>query len=168
MKLKSCWLFFNVIIFSTYINAAAQTYNFELPSKVQITIVEAPYNKRPASACPSFKAKMENDDFMPKTYVKSIRAIYKGETINFDVTCMVDAWNGRPLQHDGLIRYFGGWCQVQEKKPYCGFRGIFSDASESFVAEWYANGNVAKRTVFTSSSDVIRLFMQNIEPPEYE
>ena len=156
------------LAFSTGSFAADQTYNFALPSKVKITIVEAAYEKRPASACPGSNSEQKAGGHRPKTYVKSISALFQGQTIRFDVTCMTDAWNGRPLQHEGVVRYFGGWCDLYDKKPYCAFRGVFSDGGESFAAEWYANGTVAKRTVFSGSSDVIDLFMKNIDPPKYE
>ena len=168
MKHKLLWLLLSgSLAFSTGSFAADQTYNFVLPSKVKITIVEAPYEKRPASACPGSNSEPKAGDYRPKTYVKSISALFQGQTIRFDVTCMTDAWNGRPLQHEGVVRYFGGWCDLYDKKPYCAFRGVFSDGGESFVAEWYANGNVAKRTVFSRSSDVINLFMKNVDPPKY-
>lgn len=149
-------------------SAADQVYKFELPSKVKITIVEAPYAERPASSCPGAGAAQTADNYQPKTYVKSMRAFFQGQTIRFDVSCMTDAWNGRPLRRERGVRYFGGWCKLFDKRPYCGFRGVFADGGESFAAEWYANGSVAKRTVFSGSSDVIELFMKNIDPPEYE
>lgn len=169
MKHQGLRLFFCCLVaHSSIASAADQTYNFELPSKIKITIVEAPYAERPASACPGAGAAQRADSYRPKTYVKSTRAFFQGQTIRFDVTCMTDAWNGRPLRHEGVVRYFGGWCKLYDKKPYCGFRGIFADGCESFAAEWYANGNVAKRTVLSGSSDIIDLFMKNIDPPEYE
>jgi hypothetical protein len=155
------------LIFSAGCFASDQEYTFVLPSKVKVTIVEAPFEKRPASFCPGYRHIPQIGDYRPKTYVKSITALFRGHKIRFDVTCMYDAWNGRTLEHKGVIRYFGGWCQLHGNKPYCAFRGIFSDASERFVAEWHANGLKAKRTVFTSSSDIFELFNKNIDPPDY-
>ena len=115
MKRKLLWLLL-LLAFSTGSFAADQTYNFVLPAKVKITIVEAPYEKRPASACPGSNSEPKAVDYRPKTYVKSISALFQGQTIRFDVTCMTDAWNGRPLQHEGAVRYFGGWCDLYDKK----------------------------------------------------
>ena len=168
MKHRFLLLFnFYLLVHSTSSFSADETYRFELPSKVSITIVEAPYKEMPASACPSLNVDRNASDYQPKSYVKSMLAQFQGQTVRFDVTCMIDAWNGRPLQNKGQMRSFGGWCEIKDRKPYCAFRGIFSDGSESYVAEWFANGSVAKRTAFTSSSDVIDLFMKNIDPPRY-
>jgi hypothetical protein len=78
---------------------------------------------------------------------------------------MYNAWGSRPLEFIGSVRYFGGKC-VDAKN--CSFRGLFSDAGGSFVAEWRVINGVSTRTVLTDSSDVVSLFMKNIDPPEYE
>lgn len=148
--------------------AADHTYEFTLPSKVDIRIVESSFGERPRTACPDLANAAKDRDYKPKTYVKSIQARYQGQTIRFDVTCMTDAWNGRPLQHANGPRYFGGWCEIlRSGVPQCAFRGVFADGSEAFVAEWWAFGSKAKRTVLSSSSDLMDLFLLKIDPPRY-
>ena len=148
--------------------AADQTYEFTLPSKVEIRIIESSFGERPRSACPGSAIAAKDGAYKPKTYVKSIQASYQGHAILFDVTCMTDAWNGRPLQHANGPRYFGGWCEIlQTRVPQCAFRGVFADGSEAFVAEWWSSGSKARRTVFSSSSDLVDLFLLKIDPPRY-
>jgi hypothetical protein len=78
---------------------------------------------------------------------------------------MYDAWGARPLEHPGAVRYFGGKCIDSAN---CQFRGLFSDAAGSFVAEWRVVNGISVRTVLTSSDDVVSLFMKKIDPPEYD
>jgi hypothetical protein len=78
---------------------------------------------------------------------------------------MYNAWGVRDLVEKGGIRYFGGMCVDINN---CQFRGLFSDAAGSFVAEWKVVGGESIRTVLTNSSDVIDLFLKHIDPPEYE
>jgi hypothetical protein len=108
------------------------------------------------------------EDYQPRTYVKSITGQYKGKSFTLDSTCMTDAWNGRPLEVKGAVRYFGGQCTIEHGTLFCSLRGLFSDGGESFVAEWSVTGTSGIRTVMSSSSDIIDLFMKNIDPPEYE
>lgn len=75
---------------------------------------------------------------------------------------MYDAWGNRPLEVKGAIRYFGGRCSDVKN---CEFRGIFSDGVGTFVAEWRVVDGVPIRDVLTDSSDIIDLFMHNIDPP---
>ncbi len=145
--------------------AADQIYRFTLPAKVQITVIEAPFGQRSSAACPGLRAPLGSGDHHPKTYVKSIKALFEGHVIDLDVSCMTDAWNGRPLQQ-GAIRYFGGWCDILKGKPQCAFRGVFADGSEAFVSEWVSSGNKGRRTVISSSSDLMDLFLKNIDPPK--
>ena len=78
---------------------------------------------------------------------------------------MYDAWGARPLEQEGVIRYFGGKCFDKEN---CQLRGVFSDGAGSFVAEWRIVNGHAARTVLTTSSDVVNLFKQHIDPPSFE
>lgn len=147
--------------------AAEAVYSFVLPSGVAIRIIEGPFSGRPDSFCPSMKRNISADAYRPMTYVKSIQATYEGRIVDFEVDCMTDAWNGRPLSHGSDLRYFGGWCEVKRKVIQCAFRGIFSDGSEGYVTEWTASGNRAKRTVFSSASDLTEFFFKNIDPPRF-
>ena len=102
---------------------------------------------------------------LPRTYLKSISVSYRNKSYSLDASDMYDAWNGRPLEYKGTVRYFGGKCFSTKD---CQFRGLFSDGASSFVAEWRVVNGKPIRTVLTSSGDVVNLFMKNIDPPEYE
>jgi len=78
---------------------------------------------------------------------------------------MYNTWGNWPLEVKGKIRYFGGKCF---NKSNCQFRGLFSDGAGSFVAEWKIVNGVSIRTVPTDSVDVIHLFINHIDPPEFE
>jgi hypothetical protein len=154
---------------------AEQNIAFELPSGVRVEIVEATFNKAlfkvsecgvHAPACLiNGHVPFGNDFTLPKTYTKSITVSYQGQSYSLDVSDMYDAWGTRPLEYKGGIRYFGGKCFDAKS---CQFRGVFSDGAGTFVAEWRIVGGVSIRTVLTYSNDVVRLFMQHIDPPEFD
>ena len=148
---------------------------FTLPSGVKVHILEAPFKSTEwrvdgcslaATACRINGHLPFGAAFgMPRTYVKRITVEYRGRTHTLDATDMYNAWGSRPLEHKGTVRYFGGKCFDAHN---CQFRGLFSDAAGSFVAEWRIVGDQATRTVLTDSNDVVHLFIANIDPPEYE
>jgi hypothetical protein len=146
---------------------------FTLPSGVAITIVEAPFSEAhyPVSCSKDRRPCLINGRVpfgaieAPTTYVKRITATFEKRTFVLDSTDMYDAWGNRPLEQTGVIRYFGGRCYDRES---CTFRGIFSDGAGTFVAEWVVVNGRAYRSVVTDSGDVVSLFMENIDPPEYD
>ncbi|MDQ7074668.1 MAG: hypothetical protein Q9O24_05830 [Gammaproteobacteria bacterium] len=160
--------------FSTF--ALAETVsNFILPSGVGVEIVEVDFqrNNFTVTGCLSGNdACLINGripygvgfDF-PKTYVEKITVSFKDCSYGLNVTDMYNAWGDRQLEYPGVIRYFGGKCFDNKN---CKFRGVFSDASVSFVVEWFVVNGVETRTVMTSSSDVVNLFKKNIDPPEFD
>lgn len=147
---------------------------FTLPSKVNVRIIEAPFEKKlfKISGCTeTSETCLINGHIpaglpfgLPTTFVKSISISYKNQSYLLDVSDMYNAWNGRPLEHKGIIRYFGGKCFDTKN---CQFRGVFSDAAGSFVAEWQIVDGVSTRTVLSDSDDIVHLFMKNIDPPEF-
>ena len=144
------------------------TASLTLPSGVEITIVEAPVTGSYHPNCRRNGRPVQFEDYKPRTYVKKITGKYLGQTFTLDSSCMSDAWNGRPLEVPGVIRYFGGSCRILSDGLYCALRGIFADGAESFGAEWYLNKGRSIRTVLSGSKDVISLFQSQIDPPEYE
>ena len=165
-------------LFSTS-TLADTTSTFTLPSDVDVTIVESVFDEEmfKVEMCPSsgwasgFICRINGRlpygmaFGFPKTYVKSITISYQDTSYALDVTDMYNAWGDRPLQYPGGVPYFGGKCF---DKKHCQFRGLFSDAAGTFVAEWWIVDAVAIRTVLTGSRDVVRLFGENIEPLEYD
>lgn len=153
--------------------AFAGNVAFMLPSGVHVEIVEAPFVKTrfTVSGCDNNDegclinghVPFGSDSRLPKTYVKSITVFYQGKSYSLDASNMYDAWGDRPLEMKG-VRYFGGRCFDTSN---CQFRGLFSDAAGSFVAEWMVVNGVPVRTVLTNSSDVVNLFIQHIDPPEF-
>lgn len=148
---------------------------FTLPSGVNVKITEAPFQRKlfkvhgcteQSTTClvnghPPFGSAFA----MPKTYVKSILISYHAQSYSLNVSEMYDAWGGRPLEYKGIIRYFGGKCSNTKN---CQFRGLFSDAAGSYVAEWQIVNGLPSRTVLTDSNDIVHLFMQHIDPPEFD
>jgi hypothetical protein len=164
----------SLTLFATVAMATDKTSSFTLPSGVKVTIIEAPFQKTSfkIEGCSDKDSMCRiNDDLpyssalgLPKTYVKSITVSYKGQSYSLDASDMYDAWGKRPLEYPGSIRYFGGQC-IDDK--HCQFRGLFSDGSSSFCAEWVVGDGISKRTVLTGSTDVMDLFRKNIDPPGY-
>jgi hypothetical protein len=163
-----------VALSSPAIAADESVASFTLPSGVAIRIIEAPFDgsKHRLKGCTGpdgclidGRIPFGSDGGLPKSYVKSITASFKGQHHTLDASQMYNAWGGRPLEVKGTIRYFGGKCQDSMN---CSLRGLFSDASGSFVAEWQVVSGVSQRTIITSSSDVMNEFRKNIDPPVFE
>lgn len=154
---------------------ADTTAAFTLPSGVAVRIVEAPFkaSRFKVQGCSgqdsgcriNGRIPIGTAFGLPKTYVKSITVSFKGRSYPLDASDMYNGWGGRPLEVPGVVRYFGGKCFDAKD---CQFRGLFSDAAGAFVAEWRIVNGVSIRTVLTDSDDVVNLFMQNIDPPEFE
>jgi hypothetical protein len=148
---------------------------FTLPSGVKVEIVEAPFEKGhfKVEGCAEQGGKCRINGRvpfgtvfgLPKTYVKRISVSFQGRSYSLNSQDMYDAWGHRPLEYKGVVRYFGGKCYDSEN---CQFRGLFSDAAGSFVAEWRIVNGESIRTVLTDSDDITNLFMKNIDPPAFE
>lgn len=154
---------------------AEKISTFTLPSEAKVEIVESAFQKEnfDIDGCsPESSFCLIDGDIpygvvsgLPKTYVKEITVSFQGAYYALDVTGMYNAWGGRPLEHAGVVRYFGGACFDSKN---CRFRGLFSDAAASFVAEWLIMDGISRRTVLTNSNDVVNLFMKNIDPPVFD
>lgn len=154
---------------------AGQVAKFDLPSGIHVQIVENAFKRDHfrLSGCGSTdsgclingRIPFGSYSDVPATYVESITVSYQGHSYSLDGSDMYDAWGKRTLEHKGVIRYFGGQCADAKN---CGFRGLFSDGASSFVAEWRIANGVATRTVLTDSSDVVQLFMKQIDPPDFD
>jgi hypothetical protein len=169
-------IFFSLLPASFITDASANSLvNFTLPSGVAVEIDERTFVKS------QFKVEGCNGqepiclingnipfgvDFdLPKTYVKNIKVSFQGKTYSLSSVGMYNAWGTRPLEIRGAVRHFGGKCFDSKN---CQFRGLFSDAAGSFVAEWRVVNGVSARTVLTNSNDVVNLFIKHIDPPEFE
>lgn len=154
---------------------AESVSSFTLPSSVNVTIIEAVFDKKNADIeyCSSGGSicringgiPFGVDANIPENYVKKITVVFQDRSYVLDATGMYNAWGGRPLEYPGIIRYFGGRCFDELN---CHFRGVFSDAAGSFAAEWIVVEGFSFRTVLTGSRDVVSAFLKNIDLPEYE
>jgi hypothetical protein len=148
---------------------------FTLPSGVHVQITEEKFqrNQFKIVGCKNVdKSCLINGhipfgimDSLPSTYLKAITVSYLGHSYSLDVANMYDAWDVRPLEFKGSVRYFGGSCSDNQN---CRFRGLFSDGAATFVAEWCVVNGSSTRTVLTDSSDVVDLFMRHIDPPDLD
>lgn len=148
---------------------------FTLPSGVEVTLLEAPFRAgqfRVSGCKDEGPACLINGHIpfgrtanLPRTYVSSLTISFGGRTYALNASDMYDAWGERPLEYPGKVRYFGGRC---EDARNCQVRGLFSDASGTFVGEWRVVDGVPIRTVLTDSNDVVSLFMTHIDPPAFE
>jgi hypothetical protein len=168
----------HIILFGIMVSSVAYAESqavFKLPSGVDVKIIEDNFSSS------DFKIEgcTDTDSYclingklpygtafgLPKTYLKSISISYKGCSYELNTSDMYNAWGARPLKYKDVIRYFGGNCY---DKDNCQFRGIFSDAAGSYVAEWEIINGKSYRTVLTNSGDIMDLFLKNIDPPTYE
>jgi len=149
---------------------------FALPSGIQVKIVEAPFSRAVFKVEPCkngeisicrINGKLPHgvDGSEPKTYLKELTVSYKGKSYKLETSGMFNAWGARPLQHPGSVRYFGGFCYDENT---CVVRGLFADGAASYVAEWAIVDGVPERRIITESSDVVHLFIKNIDPPRFE
>jgi hypothetical protein len=148
--------------------------SFTLPSGVTVKIAEAIFDKSifKLSGCTDTSpgcvinghVPMGVAGSSPKTYVKKILISYQNRSYSLDVSDMYDAWGQRPLEREGVVRYFGGKCFDSKN---CQFRGLLSDGAASFVAEWRVVDGLPVRTVLSSSDDIVHLFTKHIDPPEF-
>jgi hypothetical protein len=162
-----------LLILSSSVYADSEA-TFTLPSGVSVKITEADFDAKlfkiagctdTAGFCLINGRVPSGVAFgLPKTYLKRVSVSYQGHTYSLDASDMYDAWGGRTLEQKGTIRYFGGKCYDQKN---CQFRGLFSDAVGSFVAEWRIVNGLAIRTVLSGSDDIVQLFAQHIDPPEF-
>lgn len=162
------------LTFATCANANS-TSTFTIPSGIEVKIVEATFKKS------LFKIEGCSDKDLvcringhipfgtsfglPKTYLKKLSITFNGKSYLLDVSNMYNAWGSRPLEYPGKIRYFGGKCSDVNN---CQLRGLFSDGAGSFVAEWLIVNGRQVRTVLTDSDDIVNLFMDHIDPPEFD
>jgi hypothetical protein len=148
--------------------------DFKLPSGVNVTIVEGAFDAKQfqIDGCSDKDNKCTINGRipagvafgLPSTFVKSIVVSSNGKKYLLDSSGMYNAWGGRPLKVKGVVRYFGGKCIDALN---CRFRGLFSDAAGTYVAEWSIVGGVSTRTVLTDSDDIVGLFMKHIDPPGF-
>ena len=167
MKSMVTFIIICILVISTkvYAENTENTAEFTLPSGVDVKVVEGKFVKKlfkVAGCTVDGDVCLINNRIpfgvsfgLPKTYVKSISVSYKGKLHFLDVREMYNAWGTRPLQVKGTIRYFGGKCSDSTN---CEFRGVFSDASGTYVAEWRIVEGRQIRTVLTDSKDVVELF----------
>lgn len=171
-------VYWTIILCFLLFSSAARadtTSAFMLPSGVKVKVIEATFKKslfkiegcaKGDSACRINGHVPFGTSFdLPKTYLKEISILFEGQLHLLDVSNMYNAWGSRPLEYPGKIRYFGGKCSDINN---CQFRGLFSDASGSFVAEWRIVGGKSVRTLLTDSNDIVDLFIKHIDPPEFE
>ncbi|HEY5998127.1 MAG TPA: hypothetical protein VI078_02370 [bacterium] len=154
---------------------ADTTWDFTLPSGVRVSIAEAPFQEAnfQVEGCAAGDSQCRINGHLPfgeafglpKTYVKSIQVSFHEQSYALDASDMYNAWGNRLLQYPGAVRYFGGKCFDVKN---CQFRGLFSDAAGSFVAEWLVVDGHVFRTVLSGSNDIVDLFSQHIDPPEFD
>lgn len=170
--LKKFILIFVLILSGCNVKAES---SFTLPSGVSVTIVEKKFDPQmhKITGCTTRdnfcningEIPFGIDQNIPKTILESITINFQDNIYVLDTSNMYDAWGTRPLKIVNSIRYFGGNCYDLKN---CQFRGLFSDAAGSFVAEWLIREGKQMRTVLTNSKDVLALFQKNIDPPLFE
>jgi len=161
-----------LVFFSLSVLAEGKTY--KLKENISITIIEKPFNESEWDITYCEKSKhicLINgkrpygfESAKPKHYMHSLIATVEGVKFTLDSSNMFNAWGDRPHEYPGTVKYFDGVCQT---KNWCTFRGLFSDGAGSFVAEWQIRQGIPERTIITTSSDVVHLFIKSISPSVY-
>ena len=168
-------IFLIIIAFVFLQPAVADEKTFDLGNGLKISIEEKKFDPSEwdITYCPNTKficlingkVPYGVDNVVPSSYLSKLTATVNSKSYQLDTTNMFNAWGERPLEHPGAIKYFSGTC---ENPKWCIFRGIFSDAAGTFIAEWQVRWGVPERTVITTASDIVNLFMKHIDPPGYK
>lgn len=102
---------------------------------------------------------------MPKTFLSKLTVSVEQKTYTLDTSNMYDAWGKRPIEGKGAVRHLAASCYGPLN---CIVRGIFSDGTGAYVAEWAIVDGRASRTMLTGSTDIVDLFLKHIDPPGFE
>jgi len=149
------------------------TNTFVFGGGVFITLNEVSYSDAVISECKKDKIVCRtngdivfgSDNQNPKSYLKAMVVSVDNNTYSLNTRNMYNAWMGKPKEAEGVIQYLHASCF---DKNNCIVRGIFSDAAGSYIAEWQVIDAHPYRTVLTSSGDLVKTFIKNINPPVYE
>lgn len=149
------------------------THTFSFEGGVSVSLSEVTYSQSDISECVNDRKSCRtngdivfgSDNQHPTSYLKAMSVSVDGKTYNLDTSNMYNAWQGKPKEIDGVIKYLHASCFDSNN---CTVRGLFSDASGSYIAEWKVINSLPYRTVLTSSGDLVRTFIKNIHPPVYE
>ena len=147
------------------------TYSFD--SGVSVTLTETVYSKSQLVECEKNNSTCRtNGDVVfgsvnqkPTSYLKQIYINIDDKIYDLDTSYMYNAWAGKPKEVEGVIQYLYASCF---DKNNCIVRGLFSDAAGSYIGEWKITNTQPYRTVLTSSNDLVKVFIKDINPPKYE
>ncbi|GAA0588611.1 hypothetical protein [Rhizomicrobium electricum] len=156
--------------------AAESTSHLVLRDGITVDIVERDFQPsgHKVVGCKSYddhcridgRSPMGTIGVMPKTYVFRIAVNVKGHHYVLPSDGMYDAWGANRSENvQTKVRHFGGHCDTPTN---CVFRGVFSDASETYVVEWKIADGIAERTVFTGDEEIVNLVMDHIDGPVTE
>ncbi|OUS26978.1 hypothetical protein A9Q99_17375 [Gammaproteobacteria bacterium 45_16_T64] len=148
-------------------------HTFSFKGGISVSLSEIQYSQSDIAACINDKTVCRtngdivfgSDNENPTSYLNAMSISVDGKTYNLDTSNMYNAWQGKPKEIDGVIKYLHASCFNSNN---CTVRGLFSDAAGSYIAEWKVINSLPYRTVLTSSGDLVRTFIKNIHPPIYE
>jgi hypothetical protein len=165
-------LFFVVFLCDVFAdNKTEVKTEFSLPNGAKITIIQDIFDEKKfkLDKCGDMVCFInghipQGTEYIPETYVKSIKVHYQGEVYSLDSSDMYNALRTSELYSSMNSKRFGGQCK---DKYNCTFRGIFADAAATFTVEWKIIRGKSYRTIMTFSHDIIYFIMENLEPDAY-
>ncbi len=154
----------------TWITWADEVYTVAISDSIQVQIVEAPFhpNEHLISLCPDSELLCLIDGeipygaqfYLPQTYLKNLTLIVGGSRYKLDTSNMYDAWRLRPSVHN-----LSADCSDAKS---CTLRGLFADGANTYAAEWQVTEGRSRRTLLTSSEEIVSRFTLEIVPGRYE
>lgn len=162
----ACCLLLSVLLCSTTALAESHRYELTLAKNIQLVLEEEDIDPRSCkAACTPNGEPVFGTEKAPVSYVKHIQLIVDDKQYTLNSRNMYNAWNDRPVKIENGPTYLAAHCY---DKSNCTIRGVFSDTSGSYVAEWIIDKGKPFRSVLSYSHDVLNLFLNHIGPPIFD
>jgi hypothetical protein len=102
---------------------------------------------------------------IPFSYLAKLSLHVKGKIYLLETTNMYNAWGDRPLEYNGR-KYMAAHCYDPDT---CLLRGIFSETSGAYIAEWEIRNGKPIRRILSDAPDLVQFFMRGgVNPPVFE
>ena len=158
---------------------AQREYSYILNNGVHVTVIEEPFNpsRHKITHCyeksdsdeitdQSFICKIDGLSFYgvgeapePSTELKTIIVTIDGRLYRLNTSQMYNAWGDFRLPDDYL------W--VTCHKQSCSVKGLFSDATGAFAAEWKIQNGKSKRVLITGDEAIVFQFIDEIDTKKH-
>lgn len=163
-----------ILIMPSAFSENTQTkYSYTLKDGVQLTIIEESFNlnRHKVTTChektdtgeitdKTYVCKIDGLPFYgvgespePSTELDAINVLIRGRLYKLNTSQMYNAWGNFRSVPDNSI-----WVTCRKKS--CSVKGIFSDATGIFAAEWRIQNGKSKRKLITADQSIVFQFIE--------